>query len=217
MTGPIGLIRLISPICPIRPIKPIATDFRFKKGVSSQNILTMNRQKLTLTYLNEDDRAYGLAGMVISLASLDAIDTVAEVSIDSDGPMIEFSSAYYFPGSPVISPKATWDNLVRNFHITTSMVVSNLLARSVVRMKEEAPSEVMSKVHEEVLAEGRETCSLDDDEIENLYDNALMRSRRLFLNPRLHPAIDEFARVISRRRVLSGRELIDELHSLQLI
>lgn len=28
---------------------------------------------MTLTYSNEDDRAYGLAGMTISLAALDAI------------------------------------------------------------------------------------------------------------------------------------------------
>ena len=32
---------------------------------------------MTLTYLNEDDKAYGLAGMAISLAALDAIDRVA--------------------------------------------------------------------------------------------------------------------------------------------
>lgn len=177
----------------------------------------MSQHVLTLTYLNEDDQAYGLAGMVISLASLNAIDRVAEVSIDADGPMVEFSHEYYFPGSPVVSPKATWDNLVQNFHITTSMVVSNILARSIVRMKEEAPKEIMDEIYSEVEREGRDTCSLEEDEIENLYNNALMRARRIFRNPRLHPAIDEFARVISRRRSLSGMEILDELHLLQLI
>ncbi len=172
---------------------------------------------MTLAYLNEDDRAYGLAGMVISLASLHAIDRVSEVSLDSDGPMVEFSHRYYFPGSPSISPKASWDNLVQNFHLTTSMVVSNVLARSVVRLKEEAPSEVMDEIYNEVEREGRDTCSLEDDEIENLYNNALKRASRLFHNPRLHPAIDEFARVISRKRHLSGMEIMDELHLLQLI
>ena len=51
---------------------------------------------MTLTYLNEDDKAYGLAGMAISLAALDAIDRVAGVSLDSDGPMVTFSHQYYF-------------------------------------------------------------------------------------------------------------------------
>ena len=74
----------------------------------------MSQQNLTLAYLNEDDRAYGLAGMMISLASLNAIDRVAEICLDSDGPMVEFSHEFYFQGSPSISPKATWDNLHRN-------------------------------------------------------------------------------------------------------
>lgn len=177
----------------------------------------MGQQTLTLTYLNEDDRAYGLAGMVISLASLHAADRIAEVNLDSDGPMVEFSHEYYFPGSPAISPKATWDNLVQNFHITTAMVVSNILARSVVRMKEEAPESVMKEIYEEVEREGRDTCALEDDEIESLYQNATLRMRRLFQNPRLHPVIDEFARVLSRKRALSGMELRDELHLLQLL
>lgn len=177
----------------------------------------MSKQKLTLAYLNEDDRAYGLAGMVISLASLHAIDRVVEVTIDTDGPMVEFSNEYYFPGSPVLSPKATWDNLVQNFHITTAMIVSNLLARSIVRLKEETPKELLDKVYEEVEREGIDTCELEADEIQHLYNNALRRALRLFQNPRLHPAIDEFARVLAVKRHLSGMEIRDELHLLQLI
>lgn len=177
----------------------------------------MSKQKFSLSYLNEDDRAYGLAGMMVALANLDAIDRVATVNIDTDGPMVEFSHAYYFSGSPSISPKTTWDNLVSNFHITTSMVVGNVLARSLVRLKEEAPKEVMKAIYDLVEEEGRDTCSLENDEIESLYNHALHRAMRLFKNPRVHPAIDEFARIISIKRSLSGREVFDELHLLQLI
>ena len=84
-------------------------------------------------------------------------------------------------------------------------------------MKEEAPASVMKEIYGEVEREGRDTCSLEDDEIENLYNNALQRARRLFHNPRLHPAIEELAKVISRKRRLSGMEIADELHMLQLI
>lgn len=177
----------------------------------------MSRQNFSLSYLNEDDRAYGLAGMMVALANLDAIDRVANISIDAKGPMVEFSHAYYFAGSPSISPKSTWDNLVSNFHITTSMVVGNILARSMVRLKAEAPQEVMKQVYQIVEEEGKESCSLESDEVENLYNHALSRAMRIFRNPRLHPAIDEFARIISLRRSLSGREIFDELHLLQLL
>lgn len=177
----------------------------------------MSSQKFSLSYQNEDDRAYGLAGMLVALANLDAIDHVANVSIDSQGPMVEFSHAYYFVGSPSISPKSTWDNLVSNFHLTTSMVVGNILARSLVRLKEEAPEDIMREVYSQVEEEGRDTCALENDEIERLYEHALHKALRVFRNPRVHPAIDEFARIISVKRNLTGREIFDELHLLQLI
>lgn len=177
----------------------------------------MEKQNFSLSYLNEDDRAYGIAGMMVALANLDAIDKVASVSIDAKGPMVEFSHAYYFSGSPSISPKSTWDNLVNNFHLTTSMVVGNVLARSLVRRKEEAPRDIFNEIYSQVEQEGRDTCALENDEIEHLYNHVLSRAMRVFRNPRVHPAIDELARVISLRRNLSGREIFDELHLLQLI
>ena len=179
--------------------------------------ITMSNRSFSLSYLNEDDRAYGLAGMMVALATVDAIDRVANVNLDSQGPMVEFSHAYYFSGNPSISPKSTWDNLVSNLHITTSMVVGNILARSLVRLKADAPEETLKEVYKIVEEEGKDTCELESDEVERLYGHALSRALRVFRNPRVHPAIDEFARIISLRRTLSGREIMDELHLLQLI
>lgn len=177
----------------------------------------MSNPTLTLTYLNEDDRAYGLAGMAISLAALDAIDRVASVSLDSEGPMVAFSHEYYFSGSPSISPKATWSNLLHNFYITSSMVVSNVMARSLVRLGMEVPEDVIARVHDEIKAEGMDSCDLEEDEVEGLYRKANTGMHRIFANPRLHPAIDEFARTLARRRTLSGTEIFDELRQLRLI
>lgn len=172
---------------------------------------------MTLRYINEDDRAYGLAGMAISLAALDAIDRIAEISLDADGPMVSFSHEYYFSGSPSISPKSTWNNLVNNFYITSSMVVSNLLARSLVRMGEEIPLEILETIRGEMINEGFDSCSLDADEVDRIYNRSMSGMRRIFGNRRLYPAIEQFARVLSRRRTLSGNEIFDELRVLRLI
>lgn len=172
---------------------------------------------MTLIYENENDRAFGLAGMAISLASLDAIDRIAEVSLDAEGPMVTFSHTYYFSGSPSVSPKATWNNLLQNFHITASMVVGNVMARSLVRLHSEVPDEVMKRIHDLIVEEGRDTCSLEDDEIENLYRRTLSYSRRIFGNPRLHPSVEQFASLLSLRRQLSGQEILEELHRLQFV
>ena len=177
----------------------------------------MSDEIFTLSYLNEDDKAYGLAGMAISLAALDAMDRVAEVSLDNAGPMVTFSNQYYFSGSPLISPKATWDNLLHNYYVTSAMVISNVMARSLVRLRRDVPSDVMKKIHEEIAEEGRDVCSLEDDEIETIYDKTRSYMGRIFRNPRLHPAIEDFARTLSRRRSLSGNEIIDELRALSLI
>lgn len=172
---------------------------------------------IRLEYSNEDDRAYGLAGMAISLAALNAIDRVAEISLDGKETMVEFSHEYYFTGSPSISPKSTWDNLVQNFHITASMVVSNIMSRAMVRMHRDIPVDILGEVHKEIVREGRDSCGLEEDEVDALFNRTLSYSRRIFSNPRLHPAINEFARVISRRRTLTGNEILDELRMLQLI
>lgn len=177
----------------------------------------MGNQQLTLTYINEDDRAYGLAGMAISLAALDAIDKVAAVSLDADGPMVSFSHDFYFSGNPSISPKTTWNTLLRNFYITSAMVVSNVMARSMVRLGEEVPEGILREIREEIGIEGRNSCSLEDDEIEQLYRKTTTYMRRIFANSRLRPAIGDFARTLSRRRTLSGTEIEDELRILRII
>ena len=177
----------------------------------------MSDEIFTLSYLNEDDKAYGLAGMAISLAALDAMDRVAEVSLDNAGPMVTFSNQYYFSGSPSISPKATWDNLLHNYYVTSAMVISNVMARSLVRLRRDVPSDVMKKIHEEIAEEGRDMCSLEDDEIETIYDKTRSYMGRIFRNTLLHPANEDFSRTLSRRRSLSGNEIIDELRALSLI
>lgn len=177
---------------------------------------SFNDSEMTLKYTNEDDRAFGLAGMTISLAALDAIDTVVEVSMDAEGPMVTFSQEYYYSVSPVVSPKAVWENLMRNFHITSSMVVANVMARSIVRLGEETPQGILDSIYNEIEAEGTDTCGLEKDEVKSFYNRIFMQNRRIFANPRLRPVVTELAGIFSRRRRLSGLELRDELALLQL-
>ena len=169
-----------------------------------------------LRYSNEDDRAYGLAGMAISMASLDALDHITEIFIDADGPMVSFSQQYYLTSSPSISPKDVWHNLISSLHLTTSLVVANIMARSIIRLGEEAEKEVFDEIRALVREEGRDTCSLDEEEADAVFDKAMVHSRRLFYNPRLHPAVKQLAGVISRRRRLSVIELAEELELLRI-
>lgn len=177
----------------------------------------MSEENFTLSYSNEDDKAYGLAGMAISLAALDALDSVVGVSLDADGPMVTFAHKFYFSGSPVFSPKATWDSLLHKYYITVAMVLSNVMSRTIVRLNREIPIDILGDIHKEIIEEGKDSCSLDEDEIEILFNKTQTYMGRIFRNPRLHPAIEEFTRTLSRRRSLSGNELLDELRHLSII
>jgi hypothetical protein len=91
------------------------------------------------------------------------------------------------------------------------------MARSVVRLKKDVPTSLLNEVRKAIADEGKETCSLEDDEIDDLYRRTLSYTRRLFNNPQLKPAIAQFAGVLSRKRTLTAVELRDELERLSII
>lgn len=172
--------------------------------------------KNILAYRNEDDRCYGLAGMAISLASLDAIDCVAEVSIDAKGPMVTFANEFYWGGAQNVSARASWQHLMHNYQITASLALANVLSRCLVRDRGADPAQMLAGLKPVIKAEGKEVCELEDDELDVFYENMLNRMTRIFANRRLHPVIDEFARILARKRHFSGREIAEEMHYLHL-
>lgn len=169
-----------------------------------------------IVYQNDNDRAYGLAGMAISMASLDALDRINGIFLDAEGPMIEFAGAYYYPSSPAVSAKAVWNHLLSNFHLTTSVVVANIMARTIVLGGRMPSAQDLEEVREVVRQEGRDTCSLDEEESDVLFDKVLRHNLSLFENPRLHPVVSQLAEVITRRRRLSVFDLEEELELLRI-
>lgn len=169
-----------------------------------------------LKYSDEEDKAYGLAGMAISMASLDALDRITEVYLDSEGPMVVFTHDYYLPSSPAVSPKAVWNHLMNNLQLTTSLVLGNVMARTLVRLGRQAEAEVLEQVRGIVREEGRDFCELEQEEADAVFEKLLHHSLRLFHNPRLHPAVRELADVMARRRRLSVIDLAEELQLLRI-
>lgn len=169
-----------------------------------------------LQYESEDDRAYGLAGMGIALAAMDALNWVAELNLDADGPMVSFSHAFYFSNSPSVSPKAVWHRSVQNFKVTSMMVMANVMSRYYVRLSQQVPPEVLGYVRDTMTEEGAESCSLEADEVGQLFNITMRDCHRIFSNPRLTPRVTEFAGTLGRLRRMSALEVADELHRLQL-
>jgi hypothetical protein len=177
----------------------------------------MNDTLMSLQYRNEDDKAYGLAGMLISLSSLDAIDTISSVSMDTDGGMVKFTSSYYYCSSPAVSPKAVWEKMRQNFYFTSSMALANVFSRSVIRDNAPVSDELLNSIYKTMKEEGEDECSLEEDEVKACYNHILMKQRRLFGNPRLRPVVHDLARELSRRRSLSSLDLRDLLEALDIL
>ena len=50
--------------------------------------MSNTKTKKKFEYRNEDDKAYGLAGMMISAGALNALELIHSVSLDAEGPMV---------------------------------------------------------------------------------------------------------------------------------
>lgn len=180
----------------------------------SIKLKTMSNTLDTFEYRNEDDKAYGLAGMVISAGSLDALELIHSVSLDEDGPMVRFSEAYHHLLLPSLSPKGVWEQLRRNLYITAAMAVGNLMARSVVRDGAEVPVRLLGDLHKAMADEARDTLSLDDDETDALFDHLLRHNMKIFHNPRVRPKVYALTHRLALLRTLSQGDLAFELERL---
>lgn len=173
--------------------------------------------KNKLKYKNEEDRAFGLAGMTISLAAWDALDRIASVSLDAEDAMVTFTGEYYFSTSQAVSAKSSWQELVENFRLTSAMMLSNIFSRCLVLERSNVDREMLKMLYSIVEEEGIDTCGLEKDEINSIFEKTLGYTRRIFGNPRLYPQIRDFAGTLARKRKMTANELRDELHLLQLI
>lgn len=163
------------------------------------------------SYRNEDDKAYGLAGMIISAGSLDALGLIHSVCIDEQGPMVRFSEEYHHLLSPTLSPKGVWERLRRNLYITAAMAVGNLMSRAVVRDGFDVPRALIDDLHEAMRREGRDALALDDDETDMLFNHLLRHNMQIFHNPRMHPKVHSLSHRLSQLRTLSQGDIEYEL------
>ncbi len=171
-----------------------------------------------LEYRNEDDKAYGLAGMIIALSSMDSLELVQSVSLDADDSadetMIEFTDEYYHVLAPNVSPKSVWETLQRNFYITSSMVLGNVMARSVVRDGTQVNEKLLKIILNMMRIEAEETLDMGNDETDLLYRQMLRRNMNLFYNPQVRSKVKALSRRLALLRNLTVRDIVSELEGI---
>ena len=85
----------------------------------------------TLQYSDDRDKAYGVAGMTITLVALDGEDYFSGIDLDAPaGEHIIMSHDYGFRGNPRMSAKVVWEQIMRELRITASLALGNLMPMS---------------------------------------------------------------------------------------
>lgn len=171
-----------------------------------------------LRYANDDHRCYGATGMAISLVVYDGEEMLSSISLDaSSGEMVEMSDLFYFAGNPSLSAKAAWSRIVKNFNLTAVMAIGNALCRSLVLEQRPLSDEQVSCLHDYVMDEARESCSLDDDETERLFQKDFTYLSRVFTHRGIHDIAHDFANELRRRRSMSRQEIVEALRTIAML
>lgn len=166
-------------------------------------------------YSNEEDRSYGLAGMAVSVVVWDSEHLLNAVDLDAAaGEGMEMTQEFYFSGNPGLSAKAAWESMVEHFQLSTAMMVSNVMCRRYVHLNAAIDAELRRRMLDYAVEEGRDACSLDDDETLRLFDKCYTYCHRVFNHPGVQQVVRDFASALRTRRRLTRGEVAEELRAL---
>lgn len=169
-------------------------------------------------YNDENDRSYGAAGMAIGLVVFDGEDMISTISLDRDpGNMVEMTGEFYFNGNPGISPKAAWNQLLKNYNLSVVMMMSNILCRNRVLRLTRVNDDMKKSIHDAVAEEGHNVCSLENDEIDRLFDKNFNYLDRVFSHRGVQSVAHDFAALLKSRRILSRAEIVEQLRALNML
>lgn len=166
---------------------------------------------VTLKYKDEKDRAYGLGGMTVCMVMLDNEDFIESVDLDAPADKgIVFSPDFYYADNQNVSAKAVWRKKNSQFETVAGMLVSNLLSRALVREQDEISRELSDLLLAHLKEEGKETCSLDEDEVKDIFYKTYSFFHRVFSHQQVGLLLNEFVGTLIKQRRMD-REAV--LHS----
>ncbi len=169
-----------------------------------------------LKYADEKDKSFGLAGMAISLIACDSEEYIASVSLEEAEEPFEMTNDFFFDGNPGMFAKKAWNELLKQYQICVGMLLGNILCRYAL-MGKRPESSVLQSVHNIAKSLGEEYCSLEDDEINELFDKLYQHYGQLFSHPSVATVARNFATTLRMRRRMTASEVFEELSQLSHI
>lgn len=174
--------------------------------------------EVSLKYKDDEDKTYGVAGMAVGMVIFDGEDLLSQIAIDNEPHnVIEFTGEFYFSGNPHLSPKRAWNQILQHYNLSMAMLIANVMCRSIVMKKKSVTVDIKKAIHKIIEEEGRNSCSLENDEIDNLFEKNYNYLYRIFSHHGVQSIISDFVDTLKSKRTLSRNEVLDELKSLSMI
>jgi hypothetical protein len=175
-------------------------------------------EKREMKYRDELDKSYGVAGMALGLAVLEADNLFTSVTLDAEGPgCIQFTPEFFFAGNPRLSPRGAWKYILGHYRISVGLAVANALCRRMVLDNDKVDNKLRDELFNAAYEDGRDYCNLERDEVEPIFDEAFDNMMRLFSNSQVRKAMDTFADALQQRRTLSHIDVTDILQQMNLV
>lgn len=166
-----------------------------------------------LKYIDETDKSLGIAGMAISLIACDSEHLLAKVSLADDEEAITMAEEFFFGGNPRISAKIAWNEILKQFQITSGLLISNVMCRSFGAGKD-ISKKSLEVIHDMIINDAHTFCSLEDDEAENMYNKEYAYYYRMFSHPSVVSVARDFATTLRMQRRMTAGEVIENLRRL---
>lgn len=167
----------------------------------------------SLRYTDEVDKSLGVAGMAIALMACDGENCVARVSLEDGDAIVEFTPEAFFACNPRFSAKIAWNQLMREFQVYSGMLLGNVMCRHIVASKS-LHQELLDALHELIYEQGCDKCSLEEDELDELFNKDIRYFRRLFSHPGVADAARDFASTLRAQRRMTAGEAFEYLSRL---
>ena len=168
-----------------------------------------------MKYRDEIDKCYGVAGMSVALAVLDAEEMLAGVTLDGEGlDCITMVPQYYAVGNLLLSPTSAWQDVFQRFQITLGMTIADAMCRKMLHDKGVVDKKLRKTLLDAACEEGRLSCQLESDEVEHIFDKYYQYMLQAFKNRNVHAVIGTMVKRLQADRSLSNCDVLELLRKM---
>ena len=169
---------------------------------------------MNLKYVDDTDKSYGLAGVAVSMFIYESDEFISSLSLESEDE-ISFVPEFFVAANTDFSPKSVWAYRLKQYEMFIAMTCGNYLCRQLVLNKKSVDPFAKAELRKIIVEEGKNACSLGDDEIDGIFNKGYSNMQRVFSHPGVQTVVKNFAGKLAEMRQLSHDDIIAHLHALQ--